>query len=59
MTVPRKYERYAVLVFMAILAFFTYRSIQRKEWLDEFRYQEGKDRAQMVYIHKFMGGVWG
>jgi hypothetical protein len=44
---------------MSILAFFTYRSIQRKAWIDEVRYEEGKDRAQMVYIHKVMGGSWG
>ena len=59
MTVSRKVERYTALGLLLILAFFTYRSIERKAWRDEFRYAEGKDRAQMVYIHKSMGGLWG
>lgn len=50
----RKQERYAVMCFMLVLAFFTYRSIERRIWVNEYRYSEGNAHED-VFIHRKLG----
>ena len=52
----RKQERYCLLVFALILAFMSYRQMERTAWINEIQYAQGADRAKMVHIHHSLGG---
>lgn len=54
----RRQECFLLLLFTLFFAFITFRTKERTIWINEARYADGVDRANMVYIHKFMGGMF-
>ncbi len=54
----RKQEAYTVAVFALFSFFIAYRTTERRAWVNETRYEQGVERANMVHIHRVMGGIF-
>ena len=54
----RKQEIYTVMVFTLFSFFIAYRATERRAWNNEMKYAQGVERANMVYIHRAMRGIF-
>lgn len=49
-----KQERLCALSFLMVIPFFTYRQIERNAWMNEIRYSQGIDDANVTEIYRVM-----